>query len=171
MILLLRSRESADAKPAETGPIDAARQPRQLILGQCADDAVRLTAVFERMDQANLVAPREPFDIGGQRAAAFELLVNPRDEQEITRPGLNGAVAGNSKSAKVSRMPPSPSSSRVSFSLKSAIASAILRRSSSAKSTQVNIDDIGDPSPLVTFAVHLHPQEYARRGGAKERKR
>jgi hypothetical protein len=43
------------------------------------------------MDQANLVAARKPFDVGGQRAAAFELLVNPGDEQEIAGPGLDCA--------------------------------------------------------------------------------
>jgi len=36
------------------------------------------------MDQANLVAPREPFDIGGRRRMALQLLINPQDEQEIT---------------------------------------------------------------------------------------
>jgi hypothetical protein len=51
-------------------------------------------------------------------------------------------IIGNSKSAKVSRTAPSPNSSRVSFSAKRAITSAILRRSSSAKSTHVNIDEM-----------------------------
>jgi hypothetical protein len=91
VILLLRSRELPDTELAEPRPVDVAWQPHQAILRKAADNAFRLAAFFESVDQVNLVAARQALDFGRRRAPAFKLLVNPWDEQKIARAGLDGA--------------------------------------------------------------------------------
>ena len=53
---LLRATEAADAPAREPGPVDGARQAPQPRAGVAADDALRLAARKQRVDQANLEA-------------------------------------------------------------------------------------------------------------------
>jgi hypothetical protein len=65
-------------------------------------------------------------------------------------------MPGNSSSAKALRIDPSPSSSRVTHSLKSETTSIILRRSSSEKSSQEILEaNILRQTPYVRHALSL----------------
>src|SRR2546427_313971 len=89
VVLVLRALEAPDPPRREARPVDAAGGSLQR--GALVNPDGALASLDERLNQLVLVAARLARDVGPGHALLFVSPVDPRDEEEVPRRGLDGA--------------------------------------------------------------------------------
>ena len=74
----------------QTSPVAVARHALETPTGVVADDPLVAPKVTETVDQPCLVVPQPARELCCRHTLGFELGANPRHEDEVAEPGLNG---------------------------------------------------------------------------------
>lgn len=93
LVLILRARVGADAPRLKAEPVDIARQAFEAVFRVPSDDTLDFARLEKRVDQVDLF-PASPYpnSLGGH-ALSLQVLIHPRYEEEVPRPGHDGCGA------------------------------------------------------------------------------
>jgi hypothetical protein len=87
-----------NSPPLQRQPIDATREPLYVAPGAASNDANPILVIIERSDESGLGHSRPGLHVGRcDTGIAFELRVEPRNEERVSQPGLDDRGAGEER--------------------------------------------------------------------------